>query len=115
MQILLKIYKTNYKMTKHYLICKIQQNMTYYTVLCNTLYKTNSFLIAKIEVILFLIELINRKKSSYIDIFNNKNLVFNKKNLAGINNTVKMPNKSKNIKMLDVRHIIFKNKHIISS
>lgn len=41
---------------------KMQQNIVYYIILCNTLYKTNSFLIAKAQVILLFIKLINKKK-----------------------------------------------------
>lgn len=56
----------------------------HYIVSYNILFKTNGFLIAKKKVILPLLKSINKKKSLYIDIFNKKDLILNKSNLASI-------------------------------
>lgn len=78
----------------------------YYIILYNILYKINNFFLAKIKVILPLIKPISKKKSLYIDIPD-------KKNPTSINE--KILNKSKIIKMLDIKPIIPKNKYITSS
>lgn len=64
---------------------------------------------------LLFIKLISKKRSSYIDVFDKRDPVFNKKNLASIDETIKMFSKSKNIEMLNIKHILFKSKHIIFS
>lgn len=69
--------------------------------------KTNDFLIIKIKVILFLVKLINTKKSLYIDTLNRKNPTLKRKNLANIDKTVKMSNKNK--KILDIKYILSKS------
>lgn len=79
----------------------------YYIILYNILYKTNSFSIAKEEAILLLIKLIN-KKNLYINIFNKKNLALNKKDLPNTNKAIKMLDKNKNTKILNIKYIIFK-------
>lgn len=71
--------------------------MAYYIVLQNILYKTNGFSIAKIEVKLFLIKSISKKKSLHIDVFNKKDLVLDKKYSVDINKATKILGKNKNI------------------
>lgn len=88
--------------------------MAHCIILRNTLYKINIFLIAKIEAILLLVKSICKKKSPYINAFDKKNSAFNKKDLTGINKATKMPNKSKNIEMINIRHIFLENKYTIS-
>lgn len=87
----------------------------HYIISHKILYKTNGFLIAKIEVILLLIKSINKKQNLYIIALNKKDLALDKKDFASIKKAAKIPGKNKNIKMLDVRHIFLENKHIISS
>lgn len=52
-------------MTKYLSIYKVQQGTICYIILCNTLYKINNFLIAKIKAKFFLIESISKKESIY--------------------------------------------------
>lgn len=52
-------------MTQYLSKCKMQQSMMRHIVLRNTLYKINSFSIAKVKTILFLVKSIN-KKNVYI-------------------------------------------------
>lgn len=85
------------------------------TILCNILYKLNSFSIVKAKAILLLVKLISKKKSLYTDILEKKNSAFNKKNLASIDEVAKMPGKSEDIEMPNIKHIFFKNKHTTSS
>lgn len=59
---------------------------------------------------LFLLKSVSKKKSPFIDVFNKEDLALNKRYLASINKAAKMPGKMPNIK-----HILFKNKHINSS
>lgn len=86
-----------------------------YIILCNILYKTNIFAIAKTEAILCLVEPICKKENLYINAFNRKDLVFNKRDSANIDETAKIFGKNKDIKMPNIRHILPKSKHIISS
>lgn len=62
-----------------------------------------------------LIKLINKKKSLYTDIFERKNSALNKKDLASIDKVAKIPGRNKNIKMLNIKYILLKNKHTIFS
>lgn len=70
---------------------------------------------AKKKIILLLVKLINKEESLYINAFNKKDLVFNKRDPANINEVAKMPDRSKNIKLSDIKHIISKSQHISSS
>lgn len=82
--------------------------MIYYIILRNTLYKINGILIVKAEDMLSLIKPISIKKSLYTNIFN-------KKNLASINKIAKIPGKNKDLKIPDIKYIIFKSKYITFS
>lgn len=110
-----KVYKTICEIIKHFSIYKLQQDTTCCIVSCNIFYKINGFLIAKIETMLLLVELINKKKSPYTDALEKKDLAFNKKDPAGMNKVAKMLNRNKDIEMLDVKHILFESKHTIFS
>lgn len=85
--------------------------MAYYIVLYNTLYKTNSFAIAKAKAILLLVELISKKKSPYTNTLNRRDPVFNKKDPTGIDKTKKISSKSENTKVSDIRHLRPESKH----
>lgn len=89
--------------------------MIYFIILRNTLYKKNSFAITKIKAILFLVKVINKKKSSNLDVFNNINLTFNRRDSTNINKAIKILGRSKDIKIPNIRHIFFKSKHITFS
>lgn len=89
--------------------------MAYCIILNNILYQTNSFPMAKVEIILFLVKLINKNESLYTDAFDRKDLAFNTKNLASINEAAEIINKSENTKILYVKLISPKNKHTNSS
>lgn len=93
----------------------MQQGMAHYIIPRNTSYKTNSFLIIKIEGILSLIEPMSKKNSLYRNLFDKKDLILTKKDLIGINKVVEISNRNKNIKMSNIRHIISKNKYITSN
>ena len=54
-------------MTKHLSTYKVQQDTAYCTVPRDTLYKTNSFPMAKTKAMLPLVEPINKKESPYTD------------------------------------------------
>lgn len=86
----LKVCETSYRMTKHFLTCKVRQDTVHCTVSRNILYKTNNFLIAKIKALLSLIELIGKEESLYIDTLDRKDPVFNRRNSAGIDKATKM-------------------------
>lgn len=62
-----------------------------------------------------LIKLISKKKSSYTDAFNKKDLVLDIKDLASIDKIAKLLGKSQDTKMLDIRHILSKDEYTISS
>lgn len=64
---------------------------------------------------MFLVETINKKKSLYTDFFDKKDLAFDRKNLASIDQAAKMPDRSKDIKMPHIRHICLESKHTTSS
>lgn len=64
---------------------------------------------------LLLLKSVSKKKSPFIDVFNKKDLALNKRYLASINKATKMPDKSKDRKMPNIRHILPKNKNINSS
>lgn len=83
-------------MIKYLSMCKMQQGKTYYIVLHNILYKINSFLKVKIEAMLPLVKQMNKKKSLYINIFEKRDLAFDKKTLTGINKNAKMLDRSEN-------------------
>lgn len=100
---------------KHLSMYKMQQSKARYIVPRDSLYKTNSFLIAKAKTILPLVELISRKKSLYTDAFDRKDPVFDKIDPASINKAAQMSNKTENIKMPVVRHIFLGSEHINSS
>lgn len=91
-------------MTKYLSTYKIQQKKTHCIVLCNIFYKTNNFLIVKIEVKLLLAKPINKKKSLYTDIFNKKDPT---------NNDKKILDKKKVSKISEIKFITPENKHII--
>lgn len=78
----------------------------YYTVPHNILDKTNSFLMAKAEIILFFVKLISKKQIPYTN-------VFNKRDLASIDKAAKMISQNKNRKMPNIRYIPSKNKYTI--
>lgn len=111
----IKICKTTCGMTKHLLMYKMQQGIARRTVSHNTLYKTNGFLMAEAEAILPLVELISKKESPYADAFDKRDPTFDRKDLANIDKAVKMLGRSEDKKMLDIRHIPPKNKHITFS
>lgn len=89
--------------------------MVYCIILYNILYQTNSFPMAKVEVILFFIKPISKNESLYTDAFNKKNLAFNTRNLASIDKATEIINKSENTKILYIKYISPKSKHSTSS
>lgn len=64
---------------------------------------------------LSLIKPISKNKSLYIDVFDKKNLVLNRKNLASIDKVAEMLSKSEDTKMPDIKHIPPKSKYTIFS
>lgn len=82
--------------------------MAYCIISHNTLYKTNCFLIVNAKIILSLVKLIYKKKSLYTNFCNKKDPALDKKNLSSINKL----NSSKYKKILNIKHISFKIKHI---
>lgn len=70
---------------------------------------------AKVEVLLPLIKLISKKKSSYIDTLDKKDLVFDIRDLTYIDKATKMPGKNKDTKILDIRYILLESKYITFS
>ena len=66
---------------------------------------------AKLKVILSLVEPISKKQSLYINALDKRNSALDRKNLAGINKVAEMLGKSEDTKMVDIRHITPKSKH----
>lgn len=89
--------------------------MAYCIILHNILYQTNSFSMAKVEIILFLIKPISKNESLYTDALDRRDLAFNTKNLASINEAAEIINKSENTKILYIKYISPESKHINSS
>lgn len=87
--------------------------MACFTIICNIIYKSNSLIMVKSEVIFLLVVPISKKKCQYKDVFNKKDLDFIKKDLVNINKVGKMPNKSEDIKMPKIKQILFQNKHTV--
>lgn len=73
--------------------------MICYTISYNILYKTNSFPMAKVKVILLLVKSINKKKSPYTDALDKRDLALNKRDPASINKVTKMSRRIENIKI----------------
>lgn len=63
---------------------------------------------------MLLVKLINNKKKQYIDAFNKKDLFFDKRDLANINEITKMQSKIEYTKMFNITYIFFKSKYTIS-
>lgn len=82
--------------------------MAYGIISYNILQKINGFPIAEPKAMLILVEIIGKKNSLYID-------VFDRRDSTGSDKAVEMPSKNKDIKMPDVRHIPSKNKYTTSS
>lgn len=62
-----------------------------------------------------MVKLINKKESLYINAFNKKDLVFNKRDPSNIDEVAKIPDRSKNIKIPNIKHITPKSQHTSSS
>lgn len=60
---------------------------------------------------LSLVEPINKEKSSYIDIFNIKDLAFDRKDPNNINKATKILNRSTDTKMPDIKQIPLESKY----
>lgn len=62
-----------------------------------------------------MVESISKEKSLYIDTFDKKDPILDKKDLADIDKAAEMSGRIKNTKMSNIRHIFPKKKHITSS
>lgn len=93
-------------MTKYLLTYKMWWRIILCIVLYNFLYKINNFLLIKVKTIFILLKPINKEKNLYIN-------VPKKKNLFNINK--KISDKSKTIKIPNVKHITSKTKYITSN
>lgn len=58
---------------------------------------------------------ISKKENFYTNTFNKRDWALNKRDLSGINKAVEMFGRSKDTKMLDIKHIPPKSKYNISS
>ena len=103
-----KVCETTRGMTKHLSTCKVRRGTARRTVLCDTLYKSNSFPMAKTEAILPLVESISKEESPYTD-------ALDRKDPAGIDEAAEMPGRGEDIEMPDVRHIPPEREHTTSS
>lgn len=90
------------KMTKYFLLYKIQQETIYCIISYNTLHKTNDFSIVKAEAILLLVELISKKRSLFIDAPDKRDPVCIDEEIL---------DRTEVVKMLEVKHINFKSQH----
>ena len=110
-----KVCDTTCGMTEHLSTCKVQQGTARRTVPRDTLYKINGFAMAKGEAILPLVEPISKEESLYTDALDRRDPALDLRDPAGIDEATKMPGRSEDTKMPDVRHIPPESKHTNSS
>lgn len=89
----------------------MQQGTAHCTVPRKFLYKTNGFSRAKTEVMLPFVKRISKKKSLYTNTLHKKDWALDNKNLTSIDKATEMPDKIKDIKITDVKHIPLETKH----